>query len=187
MPVTQPSRIQHTIHLLPQSTTLNELDRVVTLLHPSRSAFTYSADAAQAVIHAGNSDSVVVVWAGERWGANGAIFNWLHQRGIATQARNFDGSSVAGHVSQPVANRTQPLRIQHTIHLLPQDTTLPELKQVTSTLHPTRSAFTYSADAAHALMFSGDDTSKVVVWSGERWNGDIFAWLSSRFLLADRL
>ncbi len=180
MPVTQPSRIQHTIHLLPQNTSLAELDQVVTLLHPTRSAFTYSADAAQAVIHAGNSDSVVVVWAGERWGANGAIFTWLHQRGIATQARNFDGSSVAGHVSQPAANRTQPLRIQHTIHLLPQDTTLPELKQVTAQLHPTRSAFTYSADAAHALMFAGDDSSKVVVWSGERWNGDIFAWLSQR-------
>ena len=179
MPVTQPSRIQHTIHLLPQATTIAELDQVVTLLHPSRSAFTYSADAAQAVAHAGNSDSVVVAWAGERWGADNAIFNWLHRRGIATQARNFDGSSVTGHVSQP-GNRTQPQKIQHTIHLLPQDTTLPELKQVTAALHPTRSAFTYSADVAHALMFAGDDNSKVVVWSGERWAGDIFAWLRQR-------
>ncbi|MCA9945578.1 MAG: M23 family metallopeptidase [Anaerolineales bacterium] len=177
MPVSQPSRIQHTIHLLPQATTLDELDRVVTLLHPSRSAFTYSADAAQAIAHAGNSDSVVVAWAGERW--NDDIFAWLHQRGIATQARNFDGSSVPGHTSQP-GSRTAPQRIQHTIHLLPQDTTLPELKQVTTALHPARSAFTYSADAAHALMFAGDDNSKVVVWSGERWNGDIFAWLRDR-------
>ena len=179
MPVTQPSRIQHTIHLLPQATTLAELDKVVTLLHPSRSAFTYSADAAQAVAHAGNNDSVVVAWAAERWGADGAIFNWLHRRGIGTEARNFDGSTVAGHVSQPAA-RTLPLRIQHTIHLLPQDTSLPELKQVTAELHPTLSAFTYSADAAHALMFAGDDSSKVVVWSGERWSGDIFAWLRDR-------
>ena len=177
MTVTQPSRIQHTIHLLPQNTTLAELDRVVTLLHPNRSAFTYSADAAQAIAHAGNNDSVVVVWAGERWNDN--IFAWLHQRGIATQARNFDGSNVAGHVSQP-GSRTAPQPIQHTIHLLPQDTTLPELKQVTTTLQPTLSAFTYSADAAHALMFAGDDSSKVVVWSGERWSGDIFAWLRDR-------
>ncbi|WP_420630033.1 M23 family metallopeptidase [Candidatus Leptofilum sp.] len=179
MPVTQPSPIQHTIHLLPQATSLAELDKAVTLLHPNRSAFTYSADAAQAVAHAGNNNSVVVAWAGERWGADGAIFNWLHRRGIGTQARKFDGSSVAGHVSQPGA-RTLPLRIQHTIHLLPQDTTLPELKQVTKTLHPTRSAFTYSADVVHALMFAGDDSSKVVVWSGKRWSGDIFAWLRQR-------
>lgn len=179
MPVTQPSRIQHTIHLLPQNTSLAELDQVVTLLHPTRSAFTYSADAAQAVAHAGTNASVVVAWAGERWGADGAIFTWLHQRGIGTEARNFDGSSVPGHVSQPGA-RTAPQRIQHTIHLLPQDTTLPELKQVTATLHPTLSAFTYSADVAHALMFAGDETSKAVVWSGERWSGDIFAWLRDR-------
>ncbi len=179
MPVSSPSRIQHTIHLLPQATTLAELDQVVTLLHPTRSAFTYSADAAQAIAHAGNNNSVVVAWAGERWGADRAIFTWLHQRGIATQARSFNGASVAGHISQP-GSRTQPLRIQHTIHLLPQDTTLPELKQITATLHPARSAFTYSADAAHALMFAGDDSSKVIVWSGERWSGDIFAWLSQR-------
>ncbi|MCA9897723.1 MAG: hypothetical protein KC433_06000, partial [Anaerolineales bacterium] len=101
MPVSQPSRIQHTIHLLPQNTSLAELDQVVTLLHPNRSAFTYSADAAHAVAHAGNDDSVVVCWAGERW--NGDIFAWLHERGIRTEARNFDGSSVPGHVSQPGA------------------------------------------------------------------------------------
>ncbi len=177
MTVTLPSRIQHTIHLLPQATTLTELDHVVALLHPSRSAFTYSADAAQAIAHAGNEDSVVVAWAGERW--NGDIFAWLHQRGIATQARSFNGSDLTGHVSQP-GSRTVPERIQHTIHLLPQDTTLPELKQVTAMLHPTLSAFTYSADAAHALMFAGDDNSKVVVWSGERWSGDIVAWLRER-------
>ena len=134
MSVTQPARIQHTIHLLPQKTALSELDQVVALLHPNRSAFTYSADAAQAVAHAGTNKSVVVAWAGERWGADGAIFAWLHRRGIGTQARNFDGSDVVGHVSQPATNRTQPLRIEHTIHLLPQDTTLPELKQVTTTL-----------------------------------------------------
>ena len=75
---------------------------------------------------------------------------------------------------------TQPSRIQHTIHLLPQATTLAQLDQVVTLLHPSRSAFTYSADAAHALMFAGDDSSKVVVWSGERWSGDIFAWLSQR-------
>lgn len=177
MPVTQPEPIQHTIHLLPQNTSLTELDQVVTLLHPNRSAFTYSADAAQAVAHAGNDASIVTCWAGERW--NGDIFAWLHQRGIHTQARNFDGSTVVGHISQP-GPRTAPDRIPHTIHLLPQDTTLPELKQVTAELHPTLSAFTYSADAAHALMFAGDGSSKVVVWSGERWSGDIFAWLKAR-------
>ncbi len=175
-----PARIKHTIHLFPQDTTLEELERVTVLLHPQRSAFTYSADAAHAIVHAGTPDSVVVVWDGERWGAN-SIFTWLHQRGVRTEARRFDGTPVPNHNGTPTAPPQTPAFIKHTIHLLPQDTTLPELRQVTTHLHPTRSAFTYSADAAHALMAAGTPDSSVVVWSGERWApGDIFAWLKQR-------
>lgn len=180
MSVTAPARIRHTVHLLPQDTSLGELEQIATLLHPARSTFTYSADAAHAIAHAGDSSSRAVVWAGERWGGGGAIFAWLHQRGVATEARRIDGTAVADHVSDPNPTPAAPARLTHTIHLLPQDTTLPELKQVTTALHPNRSAFTYSADAAHALMFAGSTASKVAVWSGERWAGDIFAWLNQR-------
>jgi hypothetical protein len=179
--MTTPAKIKHTIHSFPQDTTLEELERVTTLLHPQRSAFTYSADAAHAIVHAGTPESVVVVWDGERWGADDIIFTWLHQRGLRTEARRFDGTPVPDHDGDPTAPPQTPARINHTIHLLPQDTTLPELRQVTTHLHPTRSAFTYSADAAHALMFAGTPQSTVVVWSGERWApGDIFAWLKER-------
>ena len=175
-----PAKIKHTIHLFPQDTTLAELEQITNLLHPQRSAFTYSADAAHAVVHAGNADSVVVVWDGERWGP-GDIFAWLNERGVRTEARRFDGTPVPNHDGDPTAPAQTPALIKHTMHLLPQDTTLPELRQVTTRLHPTRSAFTYSADAAHALMFAGTPESKVVVWSGERWApGDIFAWLKER-------
>jgi len=75
---------------------------------------------------------------------------------------------------------TIPTKIKHTIHLLPQDTTLDELTAVTKSLHPTRSAFTYSADAAHAVAYAGTAESRVVIWAGERWGGDIFAWFNDR-------
>jgi hypothetical protein len=178
MTISPPTRVLHVVHLLPQDTTLEELDRIAALLHAERTTFTYSADAAHAIAHNGLDDSIVVVWGGERW--NDDIFAWLHVRGVATQARNMDGSAVPGHVSQPSANRITPEKIQHTIHLLPQDTTQPELKQVTRSLHPNRTAFTHSADVAHALMFAGNPDSNVVVWSGERWPGDIYAWLKAR-------
>ena len=180
MSVSSPARIKHTIHLLPQATSLFELESVITQLHPNRTAFTYSADAAHAVIHAGTPESTVVSWAPERWGSAEAIFNWLHQRGIRAESRRFEDGQPGPVIGQPAAERMAPARIQHTIHLLPQDTTLPELKLIASTLHPDRSAFTYSADAAHALMFAGNEFSRVVVWSGERWSGDIFAWLGER-------
>lgn len=73
-----------------------------------------------------------------------------------------------------------PAFIKHTIHLLPQDTTPDELAAVTKYLHPTRSAFTYSADVVHAVMDAGTDESKAVVWDGHRWPDDIFEWLSVR-------
>lgn len=74
-----------------------------------------------------------------------------------------------------------PAKIQHTIHLLPQDTTLVELQAVTKELHPTRSAFTYSADVVHAVMYAGiQESSKVVIWSGERWTDDIYAWMDQK-------
>jgi len=75
---------------------------------------------------------------------------------------------------------TPPAKIKHTIHLLPQDTALAELQDLATYLHPTRSAFTYSADVAHAVAYAGNDKSKVVVWDGHRWADDIFAWLHAR-------
>lgn len=62
-------------------------------------------------------------------------------------------------------------------NLLPQDTTLSELQDVTTYLHSKRETFMYSADDAIALAVAGMEGSKVVVWDGNRWNGDILQYL----------
>ncbi len=71
-------------------------------------------------------------------------------------------------------------KIKHTIHLLPQDTTLIELEAVSRYLHPNRTAFTYSADVCKDLMYQGTDDSKVVIWDASRWNGNIKQWFNDR-------
>ena len=86
-PVVAPDRVLHTVHLLPQDTTLDELNQVTHLLHPSRSAFTYSAPAAWAIMYAGVQGSTVVVWAPHRWQDD--ILAWLQDRGICTETRDF--------------------------------------------------------------------------------------------------
>lgn len=84
-------------------------------------------------------------------------------------------------ITPPATGVTPPDQtITHTIHLLPQDTTLTELQQTTDKLHPTRSAFTYSADVAHAVMYAGNPQSKVVIWDADRWQDDITAWFNAR-------
>ena len=176
--MTTPTQIKHTVHLLPQDTTLAELDHITSLLHINRSTFTFTADAAHAITFNGTPNSVVAVWGSEHW--KDSIFDWLHQRGIETAAFNMNGIPVPNHISNPKTPRQTPQKIDHTIHLLPQDTTLPELKQVNQALYPNRTAFTYSADAAHALMYAGNSASTVVVWSGNRWSGNIYAWFKAR-------
>jgi hypothetical protein len=59
-----------------------------------------------------------------------------------------------------------PQELEHTIHLLPQDTTQAELTLVTNSLHPTRSAFTYSHDVVEAVMYHSTSDGKIVVWDG---------------------
>lgn len=82
---------------------------------------------------------------------------------------------------KPISNTPPPNnKIKHTIHLLPQDTTLAELKAVTEYLHPNRTAFTYSADAAKDLVLAGTPESKVVCWDAERWNGNLVEWFNVR-------
>lgn len=73
-----------------------------------------------------------------------------------------------------------PATVKHTIYLLPQDTTSDELLALAAQLHPSRSAFTYSADVVHAVMWHGSEGSKVVIVEGHRWSGDIYAWMSAR-------
>jgi hypothetical protein len=76
-----------------------------------------------------------------------------------------------------------PAKIHHTIHLLPQNTSRAELMAVSQYLHLTRSAFTYSADVAHAVAYAGTNDSEVIVWNGDRWSDDIFAWFDERQVL----
>ncbi len=99
---------------------------------------------------------------------------------ITTYALNTTFSDTDPPPPPPPNGRITPAKVKHTVHLLPQNTTLDELQTVTIELHPTRSAFTYSADAAHAVVYPGTDESRVIVWSGERWDDDIYAWLDDR-------
>lgn len=96
MPITVPTKLKHTIHLLPQNTTLLELNQVTTQLHPTRTAFTYSADVCHALMFAGTADSKVVIWDGQRWpGGVPGITKWFNDRGITNlEFRNFGGGST---------------------------------------------------------------------------------------------
>lgn len=71
---------------------------------------------------------------------------------------------------------TPPAKIKHTIHLFPQDYTLAEQNEQTALLYRDRTAFTYSADVAHAVLYAGNPDSKVVIHEPSRWSGDIVAW-----------
>lgn len=84
-----PEKIRQTVHLLPPDTSLTELQYVTSMLHPTRSTFTFSSHAAWAMVYAGDQDSLVIVWSGHRWEDD--IFAWLHEKGIRTEAREFEG------------------------------------------------------------------------------------------------
>lgn len=89
------------------------------------------------------------------------------------------GEKSVSYAYQP-PSEIPPAEVKHTIHLLPQNTTLDELHAVTDYLHPTRSAFTYSADVVHKLLYHAVSGSKCAVWDGERWPDNIFTWLTAR-------
>lgn len=96
-------------------------------------------------------------------------------------------SSVVPQISQWLRDNYQAIgtippsnKTKHTIHLLPQNTTLLELESVTKYLHPTKTAFTYSADVCKDLMYAGTQESKIVIWDANRWNGDIKEWFNER-------
>lgn len=185
--VVAPDPVMHEVHLLPPDCTLLELTQLVIFLHPTRTTFTYSADAAHAIVHAGDDQSRAVVWAGHRWADD--IFDWLHQRGVATIAREISGleeDTADAPLVQPEVDKVTPAAVIHTAQLLPPDTSQIEVERLVHRLHKNRSTFTFSADAAHALMFAGAEKSVVNVWSGQRWLDDIFAWLSQRSIGFDK-
>lgn len=180
-----PAAVTHVVHLLPQDTTLPELERLVTGLHAQRATFTHSADAAHAIVHAGNENSLVIVWDGARWGDD--IFAFLHDRGVSTESRAFERIAEIGPHSPGAADAQTPRRLKHTMHLLPQDTSLEEITALARQLHQNRSTFTFSADATHALIHHGTKQSRAIVWDDHRWSGgDIFAWLRERGVSPER-
>jgi murein DD-endopeptidase MepM/ murein hydrolase activator NlpD len=180
-----PAAVSHVVHLLPQDTMLAEQERLITALHSQRATFAYSADAAHAIAHAGNRDSLVVVWDGERWPDD--IFAFLHERGVTIEKRGFEHIAEFGPQAAGAEEKQKPRRIKHTVQLLPQDTTLDEITGLARQLHQNRSTFTFSADAAHALVHHGSKASRAIVWDGHRWSGgDIFAWLRERGVTPER-
>jgi len=62
-------------------------------------------------------------------------------------------------------------------HLLPQDATEAEARQVIEIAHAARQSVVYSADDARRLVKPGAAGSKVIVWATERWTDDIVTWL----------
>jgi len=85
--VPMPERIKHTIHLLPQNTTVDELVATAKKLHATRTAFTYSHDVAHAVMYAGNKDSIVVLWDPERWDFD--VRGYFENMGVNIEVRYF--------------------------------------------------------------------------------------------------
>lgn len=88
--------------------------------------------------------------------------------------------AVKARVNAAPVQRPGGLEHVVTVNLLPQDTTLAELHEVTAHLHPGRRSFVYSADDAAYLAAGGKPGSKVVVWNAGRWDGDIEAYLRAR-------
>ncbi|MCB0156445.1 MAG: N-acetylmuramoyl-L-alanine amidase [Anaerolineae bacterium] len=81
----------------------------------------------------------------------------------------------------PVDPAAPPAKVNHAIHLIPQDTSLDELTMLTEAFHPTKSAFTYSADVAHAVMYYDTNKEGLTIWEPERWGGaDIVGWFDRR-------
>lgn len=78
LPGREPRTIKHTIHLLPQDTTGQELDAVTNYLHPSRTAFTYSHDVIEAVMYHSKPTGNIFIWDAHRWNFDPLEqFGWL--------------------------------------------------------------------------------------------------------------
>lgn len=109
-------------------------------------------------------------WKGANWdSAIDELVPWMEQ--------NFTSKWLA---LPPEPPQSEPRILKHTIHLLPQNTNQDELSAVSTHLHETRSAFTYSHDVVEATMFYSTKEGKIVIWDGPRWNMDLhkkFAWL----------
>jgi len=103
-----PGGLEHvvTVNLLPQDTTLVELQTVTAYLHPGRRSFVYSADDAAYLVAGGKPGSKVVVWNAERW--NGDIEAYLKARGVAEVVM-----AEFGEFETPVAPGTVPAYSQN--------------------------------------------------------------------------
>ena len=83
----QPKTLKHTGHILPQDTVLAELQAVTKYLHPTRSLFTYSHDAIEALMYHSTPEGVINAWDAERWDFDlEAQFSWL---GVNFVRRHF--------------------------------------------------------------------------------------------------
>ena len=77
------------VHLIPQDTTLAELNWATVKFHAAKNSFVYSHDDGGLIPAHGNADrSVVVVWNPERW-VSFDILAWYAERGVKTQVDYF--------------------------------------------------------------------------------------------------
>lgn len=84
----RPKRIKHTIHIIPQNTTAEELQAITAHLHPTRSAFTYSHDVVDAVAAHGTPDTTIYIWEPGRW--NMDLHDYYAQWGVQTVSKYFN-------------------------------------------------------------------------------------------------
>jgi hypothetical protein len=112
--------------------------------------------------------------------ASPRLAEYLQSQGGAVRPAYPDPAIRDPFGGPPSTGVQPPELLTHRINLLPPDMTEAEMRELGARLLPTRSAFTFSADAAHALMFAGAPESRVIVWDGHRWPDDIFAWLRAR-------
>lgn len=80
----------------------------------------------------------------------------------------------------PPPERPEPRRIAYVTRLLPQDTTLEELRAVTAALHPQRNSFTFSHDEAYAAQYFGATRARLILYAPERWDFDVAGWFRER-------
>lgn len=67
----------------------------------------------------------------------------------------------------------RPRAVRHRTNLIPQNTTLDELRALSGHLHGQRQTFTYSHDVVDAIHRHAKPGGQIVAWEPERWDIDL--------------
>lgn len=170
-PTTELPQVNRTIriNLLPKNATLNERLYVIEQTDARNENIVQSAMDARDLASIGDDASVVKAWASERWATS--IVDFMNQKGVRTEQHVIPNQEADWQIS--------PWEDPHPIivNLMPQDTTFAEKTEVATAVHNRREAMMQAEQDSVDFVRLGPAGSQVVVWSPERWSGDIIAWL----------